>query len=283
MDAVIFAVDWVNWKALSEKAEGLLLQYGMNALGAILLLLVSWVAAGWVGRLTGAAMRRARVDETLTRFVEQLLRWVVLLFGVLACLSVFGIETTSFAAMIGAIGVAVGLAFQGTLSNFASGVMLLVFRPFKVGDTINAAGTLGKVYAIDIFTTSIDTFDNRRLIIPNSSIFGSTIENVSYHGTRRVEVNISVPHEADVDHTRAVLSEAIVNIPSALAEPQPAVVLQDFNPSGVNWSIWVWAKTDDVLAVKQSTIRAVKLALNSANIDIPLPQMQVRMKPEKQK
>jgi small conductance mechanosensitive channel len=279
MDAVVFAIEWVNWKGLGEKAEGLLLQYGMNALGAILVLLISWVVAGWVGRLTGAAMRRARVDETLTRFVEQLLRWIVLLLGVLACLSVFGIETTSFAAMIGAIGVAVGLAFQGTLSNFASGVMLLVFRPFKVGDTINAAGTLGKVYAIDIFTTSIDTFDNRRLIIPNSSIFGSTIENVSYHASRRVEVNVSVPHEADIDHTRAVLSGAIANIPSALADPQPAVVLQDLTSSGVTWSVWVWAKTDDVLAVKQATIRAVKTALAGANIDIPLPQMQVRMKP----
>ncbi len=234
--------------------------------------------AGWISRIAGAGMRRAKIDETLTRFVEKLVGWLVLLLAVLACLSLFGVETTSFAALLGAAGLAIGLAFQGTLSHFAAGVMLLVFRPFSVGDVITAAGITGKVHSIDIATTSIDTFDNRRFILPNSTVFGSTIENVTYHPQRRVDVDVGAAYDADIDKTREVLEGAIKNIEGALEQPEPAVFLLNLGASSVDWSVRVWANKDDFGAVKQSAIRAVKHALDEAGIGIPFPQMDVHLK-----
>ena len=265
---------------LGDSTKTLITQYGVNAAGALVLLIVAWIVAGWSGRLVGAGMRRAKIDETLTRFTSKSVGWVILLLAVLACLSVFGIETTSFAAVIGAAGLAIGLAFQGTLSNFAAGVMLLVFRPFKVGDVINAAGTLGKVDAIELFTTTLDTFDNRRFIVPNSSIFGATIENVTYHPKRRADIDVGVDYSADIDETRRVLegaAAAAAAVAGGLTDPEPAVILLGLGASSVDWSVRVWANADDFGAVKQATIRAVKYALDEAGIGIPFPQMDVHL------
>jgi small conductance mechanosensitive channel len=188
-------------------------------------------------------MAKAQIDETLTRFVGHLVRWLVILLAVLACLGVFGVQTTSFAAVIGAAGLAVGLAFQGTLSNFAAGVMLLVFRPFSVGDVVNAAGVLGKVQAIELFTVAIDTFDNRRIIIPNSSVFGSTIENVSYHPIRRADVDVGTDYTADIDQTRELLLAAAKSVEGGLEDPAPDVFLAGLGASSVDWSVTGFATT----------------------------------------
>ncbi|MCA9268862.1 MAG: mechanosensitive ion channel [Planctomycetales bacterium] len=278
-----FSFSTLSVSALGDQAKGLLMQYGANVVGAIVLMLVAWIAAGWTSRFLGAAMRRARIDETLTRFMEKLARWGVLLLAVLACLSIFGVETTSFAAVIGAAGLAVGLAFQGTLSNFAAGVMLLIFRPFAVGHAVNVAGLVGKVDSIDIFTTAIDTFDNRRIIVPNSSIFGATIENISFHPRRRVDVEVGTAYEADIDRTRHVLESAVAAVDNALQDPPPEVVLNGLGASSVDWRVSVWAKADDFLAIKQATIRAVKMSLDQADIGIPYPQRDVHLKREPRK
>ncbi len=137
----------IAWVQLGEGAKALAVQYAVNAAGALLLLVVAWIVSGWLSRALERGMTRAHIDATLTRFLSKFVGWLILLLAVLACLSIFGIETTSFAAVIGAAGLAIGLAFQGTLANFASGLMLLVFRPFRVGDVINAGNVLGKVYA----------------------------------------------------------------------------------------------------------------------------------------
>lgn len=272
---------------VAKKAEGfdwtsllnvqVLTQYALHIAGALLLFLFAWMLAGWISRIAGSGMRRATIDETLTRFVEKLVGWLVLVLAAMACLSLFGVETTSFAALLGAVGLAIGLAFQGALSNFAAGVMLLVFRPFSVGDVITAAGTTGKVNSIDIATTTIDTFDNRRFIMPNSEVFGSTIENITYHAQRRVDVDVGVAYDADIDKTRQVLEGAIVGMEGMLEEPQPAVLLLNLGASSVDWSVRVWANKDDFFAVKQATIRAVKNALDEAGIGIPFPQMDVHL------
>ena len=264
-----------DWSSLVDREQ--LMQYGVNIAGALLLLLIAWMLAGWISRLAGAGMRRARLDETLTRFVEKMVGWVVLLLAVMMCLSLFGIETTSFAAVLGAAGLAIGLAFQGTLSNFAAGVMLLVFRPFNVGDVISAGGNTGKVDAIGIFTTTIDTFDNRRFIVPNSSVFGSTIENISFHARRRADVDVGTAYDADIDQTRAVLEEAARRVEGGLADPEPAVILLGLGASSVDWSVRVWANSADFGAVKQAAIREVKYALDNAGIGIPFPQMDVHL------
>jgi len=267
----------MDMEKLMEEVSKLAVQYGIRIVGALILLFVAWMVAAWVGRLTRKGLERAKIDVTLTRFLAKIVRWIVLILALLACLSIFGIQTTSFAAVIGAAGLAVGLAFQGTLGNFAAGAMLLIFRPFKVGDVVNLAGQTGKVWEIDIFSTVLDTFDNRRITIPNGSVFGSTIENINFHPHRRADVDVGVAYDADIDQTREVLMQAARSVPDALAEPEPAVILLALADSSVNWSVRIWAKIEDFGSVKQGTIRAVKNALDEAGIGIPFPQLDVHL------
>ncbi len=252
-------------------------RYGASAVGALLLLLVAWIVAGIVSRLVRRSLAKTSFDETLTKFFAKLAWWVVLASAVIGCLGIFGVETTSFAAIIGAAGLAVGLAFQGTLSNFASGVMLLAFRPFKVADVVAVAGQSGKVYEIGVFTTTLDTFDNRRFIIPNSSVFGSTIENITHHPVRRADVDLGVSYDADIDRTREVLEGAAAGVEDVLEDPAPAILLLELGASSVNWSVRVWAKNEDFGAVKQAAMRAAKMALDEAGIEMPFPQMDVHL------
>lgn len=169
-------------------------QYAPRVVGAIIFLFLASIAAGWAKRLVDRALTNARFDPTLSLFFASMARWGILVMALLACLGIFGIQTTSFAAVIGGAALAIGLAFQGTLANVASGVMLLVFRPFGVGDMVSAGGVTGKVAEIQLFTTAFDTSDNRRIIVPNSLIFGSTIENVTYHDRRRVSIDVGADY-----------------------------------------------------------------------------------------
>jgi small conductance mechanosensitive channel len=192
---------------------------------AIILIILVIMVAGWVSKITGKAVRRAKVEETLARFLSNIARYIVLVAGGVAILGTLGVETTSFAALIAAVGFAIGMAMSGMLGNVASGVMLLFFRPFKVGDVVNAAGTTGKIFEIGLFTTTFDTPDNRRIIVPNNSIFGGTIENISHHATRRVAVTVGTEYGSDIDKAREVLLAAAKATEHVLSDPEPAVVL----------------------------------------------------------
>lgn len=249
----------------------------MGAMFVLILMFLAWTVSAWMSGLVARGLRRVKFDETMTRFISKLVRWVILLLVGLMCLSAFGVETTSFAAVIGAAGLAIGLAFQGTLSNFAAGAMLLIFRPYKVGDVVNVAGNLGKVFEIELFSTAIDTFDNRRFIIPNSEIYGAVIENITYHPKRRVEVAVGTSYAADIDQTRNVLERAIATVPEFVSDPEPAVVLTGLGASSVDWSVRAWARNDDYGDAKQALIRAVKVELDRAEIEIPYPHLDVQL------
>lgn len=251
--------------------------YAIGTVKVIIILFITWIVAGIVARFVLRGLEKARLDLTLAKFFAKMARWTVLLLGLLACLSIFGVETTSFAAVIGAAGLAIGLAFQGTLSNFASGVMLLVFRPFKVGHFVIVNGVAGTVNEIDLFSTTLDTTDNRRLIIPNSSIFSSTIENVSFHSKRRVNVNVGTAYDADLDRTRLILENTIGGLEKKLSDPEPAVVLLELGDSAINWELRVWVRADDFWDLKQQLIRDVKYALDENRIGIPYPQMDIHV------
>lgn len=255
----------------------LLIAYGTKIVGAIVFLLIAWIVAGWTKRTVIRRLESAEFDLTLGRFFASLSRWLVLVMALLACLGIFGVQTTSFAALIGAAGLAVGLAFQGTLSNFAAGIMLLVFRPFGIGDLVTVAGTTGKVVALELFTTSFDTADNRRIIIPNSLIFGETIENASYHPLRRVDVAVGADYNADVDRTREVLERAAASVEGSLETPAPQVFLKELGGSSVDWVIRIWCRSPEYWAVHEATVRAVKRHLDEAGIGIPFPQMDVHL------
>lgn len=254
-----------------------LLQYGQQLLLVLLVLMAGWVAAGIFSRGVRISLEKAKMEETLTLFFTQSARWFVLVMTGLSVLSLFGVETTSLAAVIGAGSLAIGLAWQGALSNFAAGVMLLVFRPYRVGDMVNVNGTLGKVKGLELFTTTMDTMDNRRFIVPNASIFGATIENLSHHQQRRVEVAVGVSYRADIDHTRVVLREAVASVAGVLADPEPVIYLMELGNSTVNWSVRAWVPTKDFWPIRDQLTRAVKIHLDAAGIQIAFPQMHVHL------
>ena len=266
---------------MRELIENLVVDYGARILGVIVLLIAAWIVSAFAGRVVVRVLEKALFDLTLTKFFGSAARWFTLILAGIAALGVLGVETTSFAAVIAAGGLAVALAFQGTLSNFASGVMLLVFRPFKVGDVVEVAGVTGQTVEIGLFQTTVDTFDNRRVVLPNSSIFGSTIENMSHHETRRAEVPVGVDYGADIDRTRVVLEEAARSVPGCLSDPGPQVVLTGLGASSVDWEVRIWASADDLFSVKQATVRAVKIALDETGIPIPFPQLDVHLDAER--
>jgi small conductance mechanosensitive channel len=265
----------MDWNAILNKIGELATTWGIRIVGALFALFLAWVISAWARRAVLRALERRSFDLSLSRFFASVLRYTILVAAVLGVLGVFGVETTSFAAVIGAAGLAVGLAFQGTLSNFAAGVMLLIFRPFKVGDFVSVAGIMGVVQEIDLFTSNLTTVDNRLLVVPNSQIFGAVIENFTHHDTRRVDVPVGVDYGADVDRTREVLEGMVGAIPGVLAEPEPQVFLAELGASSVDWQVRVWCKTDDFWDVHQATVRAAKAALDKAGLGIPFPQVDV--------
>jgi small conductance mechanosensitive channel len=265
----------MDWDAILNKVVELGTTWGIRIVGALFALFLAWVISAWARRAVLRALERRSFDLSLSRFFASVLRYTILVAAVLGVLGVFGVETTSFAAVIGAAGLAVGLAFQGTLSNFAAGVMLLIFRPFKVGDFVSVAGIMGTVQEIDLFTSNLTTVDNRLLVVPNSQIFGAVIENFSHYATRRAEVSVGVDYGADVDRTREVLEGMVGAIPGVLDDPEPQVFLAELGASSVDWKIRVWAKADDFWDVHQATVRAAKAALDQAGLGIPFPQVDV--------
>jgi len=249
----------------------------MAAVVGLLAFFVMGIVAGWANSITRKACEKAKVEETLARFFGKMAKTSVLLIGTLLILGTFGVDTASFSVILGAMGLAIGMALQGTLGNFASGIMLLIFRPFRVGDVINAAGVIGKVCEIELFTTVLDTPDNRRIIIPNGAIFGGTIENISHHSTRRCEVAVGTDYTADLDKTRAVLDKAAAGVAERIEDPGHQIVLASLGDSCIDWKIRIWCKSSDYWGCMEATTRAVKMALDEAGIGIPYPQMDVHM------
>jgi small conductance mechanosensitive channel len=251
---------------LLEALEAAATQWGMKGIGVLLAVLAGWAAANSVSNRLRRALEARNFDLTLTRFFANLVRYSILVSVGVACLGVFGVQTISFAGLIAAAGLAIGLALQGTLTNFASGVMLLIFRPFKVGDHVKVAGVDGVVEAIDLFTCEFKSSDNRRLIVPNNAIFGATIDNVTHFPERRVDVSISSPYDADLDATRAALEKVAGLVPGVLAEPAPQVFLAGLGGSTVNWQLRLWCAREDYWDVYQATIREAKLQLEGTRI-----------------
>lgn len=250
-------------------------EYAPKVVGFLVAIFAAWIIAGWAQKLTRRTLERTKFDITLTKFFSSMARYVVLTLSVIACLGIFGIQTASFAAILAAGGLAVGLAFQGTLSNFAAGVMLLIFRPFKVGDVVNVAGVIGVVEEIELFFTEMKTGDNRRFIIPNSQIFGQKIENINAFPTRRVDVTIGVAYDADIDKARQVLEGVIKKMDHVLPEPDSVVVLSEIGASSIDFAVRVWCKTEDYWPLREKLIRQIKVDLDAAKISIPFPQMDV--------
>lgn len=251
--------------------------WGLRVIGVLAAIWLSFMIAGWIQRRVTHGLRRRQFDETLAIFFGNVLRWLILVAAVLACLGVFGIQTTSFAAILGAAGLAIGLAFQGTLSNFSAGVMLLVFRPFKVGDYIVAGGKEGHVSEIGLFVTALDTEDNRRIYVPNAAIVANAIENYTAHPMRRVDVSVNIAANEDIDSSRKALENAAVVVPGHDRTRGFEVFLQGFGNGYVTWHVRVWAPVTSYWNVWQATVRSISYELARSQIAMPTPAMNVML------
>jgi small conductance mechanosensitive channel len=263
----------VNVAGLMEQVT----HYGLQVIGAIVILVIGRIAAGIVAGLTRRGLNRAEAEPALTNFVANLVKTAVLLFAVVAALAKFGIQTTSFVAVLGAAGLAVGLALQGSLSNFAAGMLILIFKPFKIGDVIDAAGSKGKVVNIGLFTTTMNTPDNQKIIIPNSSVTGGTITNVNAYDTRRVDLTAGIGYGDDIGRARDVLTRILENHPKVLKDPAPTIEVAELADSSVNFVVRPWAATADYWTVYFDVTRAIKEEFDAAGISIPFPQQDVHM------
>jgi small conductance mechanosensitive channel len=262
---------------ISPETIDILFAYGSRLLGALAALIVGLVVAGWMARLVVRAGDRNDLDKTLTKFFSNIVRYVVIALAVISALNYFGVETTSFAALLGATGLAVGLALQGTLGNVAAGVMLIIFRPFKVGDYVSVGGQSGTVEEVSLFAVSLVTPDLRAIIVPNGTVFGNVIENVSAKPTRRVQITVGVDYSADLDQTRELLLATLNGLDGRLDDPAPVVVCAGLGASSVDWHCRVWVESSEFWPMMDKATVAIKKALDGANIGIPFPQMDVHL------
>jgi len=263
----------------TEAVWGLAAGYLVTAVLAILAIFVGYLVARYLSRIASGPVCR-RVDQTLGKFIGKVIFYAVMLGVTGGVLSQIGVKLGGLATILAAGGFAVGLAFQGSLSNFAAGVLLLVFRPFKVGDVIQAAGVMGKVNEIDLFTTTLDTPDFRRIIVPNSSISGNTIENVSFHPHRRAEVLVGVAYGACIDRTREALTQACLALGDSLVTGEGrghTVMMTELGTSSVNWTVRAWVPSADFFVAREQLTVEVKRHLDAAGITIPFPQMDVHL------
>lgn len=252
--------------------------YGLNFLSAIILIIAGIFISGWVSRLIHHRLERVeKFDKTLVPFLAQIARYTILVMFTVLILAEFGIQTTSIIAVLGAAGLAIGLALQGTLQNVAAGIMLLIVRPFRVGDYIEAADTGGTVDAIGLFMTRLHTVQNVFIAVPNGSIWSGTITNYSMRPRRRLDLLIGISYDDDIDKAVRVLKGLLDEESRIFQKPEPIVIVKALGESSVDLEIRAWTKRQTYWELRFDMIRAVKYAFDEAGITIPYPHRQVIM------
>jgi small conductance mechanosensitive channel len=249
--------------------------YGPRLLEAVAILAAGWIAARLVCRVLQRALDRTRLDATLSGFSVNLAYMATMTFVVVAALEALGVKTTSFVAILGAAALAIGFALQGSLSNFAAGVLLIIFRPFKVGDIVDAAGVNGEVVEIQVFATVLRTPDHKRIVVPNSAITASNIVNYSVNPMRRIDLVIGIAYNADIRRAKQVIETVIARDARVLAEPKPQIGVLELAESSVNLAVRPWVKTLDFGPAKFDITEAIKLALDAEGIAIPFPHREI--------
>jgi len=263
--------------AYAEKAAGLAMDYGLNVFWAIVTLVIGLWFIRIMGRAFARALERSKIDVSLEKFLISLVRIVLQILLVITVISMLGVEMTSFIAILGAAGLAVGLALQGSLANFAGGVLLLLFKPFKVDDFIEAQGYLGKVSAIQVFNTILKTPDNKTIIIPNGVLSNGSITNFSTESLRRIEWTFGIGYDDDLKKAKDILNELIKADTRILSEPAPQVAVSELGDSSVNFVVRVWVNAADFWDVYFAMQESVKLTFDEKGISIPFPQRDVHV------
>jgi len=267
----------MNMEVLIQQAKESALKWGPSVIAAIVTLVLGWIIAGILTGMARRIMRRAKLEETLVGFSCNIIKTGLLALVVITAIQKLGVPTTSFVAVIGAAGLAVGFALQGSLANFAAGVMLIIFRPFKVGDFIEAGGTSGIVEEIAVFATTMRTGDNKRIIVPNSSITDGNITNYSANATRRVDMVFGIGYDDDIKAAKEVLQGLLDADERVLKDPAPTIAVSELADSSVNFVVRPWVNSADYWAVMFDMTEKVKLAFDEKGISIPFPQTDVHL------
>ncbi|MGX9419247.1 small-conductance mechanosensitive channel MscS [Vibrio sp. RC27] len=255
----------------------LLIQYGVNIISAILILFIGNIIVKAIARSIGKLLAKREMDQAVVDFVSALVRYLLFVIVLIAALGRVGVQTASVVAVIGAAGLAVGLALQGSLSNFAAGVLIVAFRPFKSGDYVEIGGVAGSVSSIQIFQTVLKTPDNKMIVVPNGGVIGGPIVNYSHHATRRIDFTIGVSYSADLQKSKELITKIIEADSRVLKEPGVTVGVVELADSSVNFVARPWVKTEDYWAVYFDLLQAMKEGLDKEGIEIPFPQMDVNL------
>jgi small conductance mechanosensitive channel len=266
-----------NVTDLTRDLTQVLTPWILNVLGALIVLWVGNRIARWAQRLVHRALERAKVDETLIPFVASCAYYLILAFVVIAALGMVGIQTASIIAVLAAAGLAVGLALQGTLANFAAGVMLLIFRPFRRGDFIEAAGTMGAVEAISIFTTTLSSPDNVAIVVPNAAVWGQTIRNYATNPTRRIDLVVSIAYSDNIQTALEAIERVLGAEPRVLHDPAPTIAVGELADSSVNLFVRPWCNREVYWPLRWDLTRALKEGIERAGCTIPFPQRDVHL------
>ncbi len=262
---------------LTKLSMDLVTELGLKLASAVLIFVIGrWVAKA-ILRVAKGVMARAELEETLSRFLGNLLYVVLMTVVIITTINQLGIQTTSLLAVLGAAGLAVGLALQGSLANFAAGVLIVAFRPYKVGDYIEAGGTAGTVEAVQIFTTVLKSPDNRRIIVPNAQMTAGTITNYSANDTRRIDLVAGVSYADDLDKVRRILQEIVAADSRVLAEPAPTIAVSELADSSVNFVVRPWVNSADYWAVYFDLTEQIKKRFDQEGVSIPFPQRDVHV------
>jgi small conductance mechanosensitive channel len=270
-------IDMQSVQGVAENLVAFVSQWGLQVVGAIVVLIVGRWIAGKLRRSTHRALERGKVDASLVPFLASLVYYVTLAVVLIAVLNLFGIETTSLIAVLATAGLAVGLAMQGTLSNFAAGVMLLLFRPFRVGDYVDVAGTAGSVAEIGLFSSTLNTPDNVRITVPNSSIYGEVIKNYSANDTRRNDLVLGISYGDDIGKAMSAIQQVLQGDSRVLKDPQPVIAVGELGDSSVNLVVRPWCKKEDYWGLRFDLMRTLKEKVEEAGCSIPFPQRDVHL------
>ncbi len=260
-----------------QKLPDYIITYGLKVVAAVLIFVIGRWIAGLVSKVLKRLMDRSNIDPTLSRFLARLSYFLLLAFVIIAAIDKIGIRTTSLVAMLGAAGLAIGLALQGSLSNFAAGVMLVIFKPFRVGDFVEVAGAMGSVEQIGIFTTILNHPDNRRIIVPNSQITTDKIVNFSAIDNRRLDMVFGISYEDDIKKAKEILENIVKSDPRVLKDPAPVIAVSELADSSVNIVCRPWTKPSDYWSVYFDTMEKAKEELERAGLSIPFPQRDVHI------
>jgi len=266
-----------DFPAMLQTASTVIASWAPKVAGAVAVLLFGWIFAGWVRRGSRRALEASKVDQILVPFLSGMIHVLVVVIVAITAVGVLGISTASFVAVLGAAGLAVALAFQGTFSNFASGVMLLTFRPFEVGNFVEVGGSSGSVKEVGIFSCVLDTGDNVQIRVPNSQIFGETIKNFSANHTRRIDLVVGVGYDDDLGLAIRTCQDVVAAESRVLAEPEPTVAVHELGDSSVNLVVRPWVSTADYWATRWALTRSLKENLEAAGCSIPFPQRDVHL------